>query len=180
MLKNTSLPVSIATRLNNVVQSFNQSDDSQAKSLAYSNLLSIIASMVAATSGSLLLYNSSTKQSTVIAEYGSGRMGILERRSDIGESYDEREFRILFKWIESRNHLPLMLHVDGLPDSSKERRELQSYAIHSSLCLPILGIGDTFQGYIELWESRYKRVYNEAELDHLMQATTYISKIMTA
>jgi len=74
----------------------------------------------------------------------------------------------------------LMLHVDSLPDSSKERRELQSYAIHSSLYLPVFGIGDTFQGYVELWESRYKRIYNEAELDHLMQAATYITKIMNA
>ena len=177
MTQQKSLPKSVALRLENIVQIAGKNPDSKKKQIAYSNLLNIIASMISATSGSLLFYDEKTFFSTNISEYDSRKSGILERRDDHGETYDEREYKILFKWINGNNHQPLTLHLDQLPINSTERREFQTYAIQTALYLPIIDDNQNFRAYIELWESRYKRFYTEQERSDLMQATQYITQV---
>lgn len=174
------LPAAVSNQLTKLVKQIVQKPNDRQLSFSLKSALGTITTFISATSSTLLQYNGLTKHSTVISEFNGTQTGYLERSSDIGEIYDERQYRTLYPWLESKPTYPITMHFDQLLVDSIEHREFQKYGVMTVVYAPIYTIGNGFWGYLELWESRYTRCYSKEELTALRIAGRHLSFIISS
>lgn len=108
-------------------------------------------------------WNANNGLATVQAEYRSPEANTQERQSDIGVSYDLfNEVKRDAAFLQTR--YPLLLHVDDPQTPLWDREHLAAYQVKTSLVVP-LRLHNQIIGFAELWESRHRREYSQAEIE---------------
>ncbi|MCX7608066.1 MAG: HD domain-containing protein, partial [Anaerolineales bacterium] len=97
----------------------------------------------------------------VAAEYWSEQALPSERKSDLGRCYSLQDYPS-FAHVLITGEI-MMLHRDCQECSDLERQEFVEYGVQSILFIPVLSHGKTMGG-IEVWESRYRREFTQAEI----------------
>lgn len=138
---------------------------SASSSLDISDVLTSIARLTAmvvdGTSAYVCDWDESHQTTTVIAHYISEKASDAEKKSDLGFVYDTHEGFV------QRLHDPKrywMSHVDDEDLSPHEQEELRYYGAKTILCVPMYA-KDDIVGYLEVWETRYKRHFIEHEIE---------------
>jgi len=133
-------------------------------SLKTEEVLSILCehlcNLLDTTSAYVSTYNPENKFSTVIAENISDKASDLEKESDLGESYYEDDENFL-EFIESG--IPSIDSINNLQLGKFERLHMEEYGSKAVLYIP-LNIKGEMKGYIEIWESRFEREFNNIEI----------------
>lgn len=120
--------------------------------------------LLGGTSGYFSDWNMAQGTSTVLAEYYSPEASAEERVSDLGHSYPVQEYF---------NHPPdwplqikgyVIHHAEGNETPAADRHHLLEYGIKSVLTIPLI-INEEPVGIFELYESRYQREFEPAEID---------------
>lgn len=99
--------------------------------------------------------------STVLAEWISPDAPPRERESDLGTIYDMRDFPTTCQALRRKETLAMRVSDPNLDPADLITAE--QYGLRASLIVPLL-VRDEVIGYIELWETRYERVFSEAEV----------------
>ncbi|OIN94920.1 MAG: hypothetical protein AUJ21_04165 [Anaerolineae bacterium CG1_02_58_13] len=97
----------------------------------------------------------------VAAEYWSDRAAPAERKSDLGREYAFAEYPAFRQTLTSGK--VVLLHADDAACSEAERAQFAEYGVRSILFVPVLARGRVLGG-IEIWESRRKREFTQAEM----------------
>jgi len=124
------------------------------------------AQAIDATSAYVMHYNHEKNQSTLVQEYFSPYVAIRELDSTIGEVYSEDDYPATRTWLQAARPEPRQVHKDDLDTTSREYREFQTLGALSALYIPVYSQGKLW-GYMEFWETRRKRVFNEEEIHGL-------------
>ncbi len=107
-----------------------------------------------------------TGQSTVLAEYMAPEASPLEKQSDLGKIYNLAEdFEDTADWLQDADHYEVM-YVDDPELALSKREHMEQYGVRSIITVP-LWAGATPIGYLEGWESRYKREFRQDEIERL-------------
>jgi PAS domain S-box-containing protein len=107
-------------------------------------------------------WNEQTCLSTVLAEYYAPEASARERISDLGTTYHEvNDFQDDLLWLKDQRTLVLYVDDPDLPESLRDH--FLEYDGQAVLQVPVVVKGSVV-GYAELWESRYKRIFTEAEI----------------
>ena len=114
--------------------------------------------LLRATSAYLCDWNEERKESTVVAEYIGPEASPRERISDLGVTYSDP---FIAQILERGQPSTMRLSDPRLPPS--EREHLEQYGGNTVLLLPLLARGRAI-GFIEVWESRYERIFTEDEV----------------
>lgn len=115
---------------------------------------------VSATSGYVIEVDWPARTMTVRAEYWSKTASEPERKSDLDVSYAMDDYPNVRNAIAAQ--ATTVLQGDDSALGPLEREQYRFYSVHSVLIVPILARGQTL-GFAEIWESRRRRDYTEAE-----------------
>ncbi|MCL4878293.1 MAG: PAS domain S-box protein [Anaerolineae bacterium] len=139
-----------------------------AKTLELNDLLTKIArwivESVGATSAYVCDYHPDNGTVMVMAEYFSPDANERERRSDLGTVYSIQED---FPSTAARIHDPRGYSAYDVDDPAlpePEGRHMKSYGANSVLTVPFR-VEDQVVGFVEIWDSRRRRVFTEDEID---------------
>ncbi len=144
-----------------------ESSTAMVKTLDLSDLYNIATDRLAraggATSARILSCDLDSGQATVLAEYAGTQAGVEERISDVGVTYDLRDYPQTLASLRAGK--PLTLNISSPDLSDGDRRELTEYCVKSALNLPMLA-SDRVIGYAEIWDSRTERLWSEEEIQY--------------
>ncbi|MBC8507101.1 MAG: EAL domain-containing protein [Anaerolineales bacterium] len=115
------------------------------------------------TSSYIFLYNKEKQTVLSVAEYISPCANALEKISDLGVEYDESGEAELELWSKLNAGHYHYQHIDDEDISPLDRRLIEEFGGHTILFVPLMR-QDEVIGYIELWESRGKRVFTNDEI----------------
>lgn len=111
-------------------------------------------------------YDPSTNTETIVADWISPEATPKEKESDVGVAYDAgNEFG--YEAQDYVGKLYTITHADDLNTPEAQRKHLQEYNVHSSIQVPLIA-RDELIGFLEVWESRYKREFTAEEITHLI------------
>ncbi len=116
-------------------------------------------SLLGGTSAYVAQYDQENRQSTVVAEWFSSGASSHEQTPVVGLTFVEEDSM-------TEQILRGQPHRTSLSDptiTAVEREDLENYGGHTALFLPLIARGRAL-GYVEVWESRYDRLYSEDEL----------------
>ncbi|MCA9979179.1 MAG: PAS domain S-box protein, partial [Anaerolineales bacterium] len=123
--------------------------------------------LLEATSAYFSDWNTTAGTSTVLAEYYSPHANPKELISDLGVTYDiVEDLGLSTDWIYSL-HRGSAQTVDSTHLSPEDREHLAQYGAQAVLSIPVISEGRSL-GLFEIYESRYKRVFTESEIDLMM------------
>ncbi len=114
--------------------------------------------LLGATSAYVCDWLAEEQVSRVIAEYIGPEANPLERVSDVGEAYTGEMLAGILE--EGR---PRVVYLDDLALCPDERTYIEQFGGNTILYLPLLSRGRPL-GYVEVWESRYRREFTPDEL----------------
>ncbi|TES93336.1 MAG: EAL domain-containing protein [Anaerolineales bacterium] len=121
-----------------------------------------ICQLLDATSAYISRYHIETKSSRVVAEYYSEHASEKERVSDMGVVYDHsKEMQQVDKLLASGE--PDVYHINDPDLDGTTQAYLERYGGKSVLEIPIK-IGEDFSAFVEVWETRHKRIFTENEI----------------
>ncbi|MFZ5919893.1 MAG: GAF domain-containing protein [Chloroflexota bacterium] len=115
-----------------------------------------------ATSCYIVAINQEQATYTVLAEFWSDSARPAERKSDVGNVYPLDDFPAISKAILNGKNITLQKDDETL--SEGEVRQFKEYEIESMLFVPIMSHG-MLLGDAEIWESRRRREFTQAEKD---------------
>lgn len=115
--------------------------------------------------------------STVQGQYVSDEASVLEGIWDLNTEYAEFDFPNTVAWLKGETHPPRILHVDELDYADPERKEYIEAGNFTAMLLPVYVAGKIW-GYIELWDSRDKRYFTDAEIATALAATEKLSTVI--
>jgi PAS domain S-box-containing protein len=122
------------------------------------------AQLLEATSAYFSDWNIDEGTSTVLAEYFSEEANEKEKVSDLGVTYDMREdLGAEPEWIFAIDQY-LSQTIDSPTLSPEEQAHLEEYGVQAVLSFPVILNGRAL-GLFEIYESRYKRVFTETEVE---------------
>ncbi len=104
--------------------------------------------------------------STIIAESFSDEAKPEERESDLGVTYNLLDLETSLNWLREKK--AYYYHFDNPNESKWNREHMQKYGCITTLVVP-LSLENHIMGYVEIWESRYRREYSQKELDLAQQ-----------
>ncbi len=140
-------------------------DTPEALATAQYAVLCLAVDVADMTSGHLMQVNTETRISTVRQNYVARRTTRTPIPvDDIGEEYDETAFPLYRIWLSIPNPPIRELHRDELRLSDPEIDELMRYGVHSVLNIAVMQ-DDHLWGYVEMWETRFRRCFDLATLD---------------
>lgn len=120
-----------------------------------------MAKAIGSTSAYIVRFTQEKTISQVVAEFISPFASESEKKSDLGVEYEED---ITPEWFEKMmNGHHNLSHVDDPKLSGEERNHMIEFGAKTVLYIPLLLKNDLI-GYVEMWESRYKREYNPYEI----------------
>ena len=123
-------------------------------------------------------WNPEAGKATVIAEYFAPQACELEQVSDLGVAYDVEKMLAAGQLARLHQGNHVTSHIDD-PDLSRQQREhMLAYGARSILVIPLFARG-MHTGYADLWESRDRRDFTEAEI-YLCQAIAQQAAIAMA
>ena len=112
--------------------------------------------------------------STVLAEYISPEASDLEKVSDLGTVYNlATDFEDEADWLKIKDGYEIM-QVDDPELHVSERKHMEEYGVQTIITVP-LWAGDRPIGYLEGWESRYKRTFQPDEITRLQAVTRQVA-----
>ncbi len=114
--------------------------------------------LLRATSAYICDWNEEKKESTVIAEYRGPEASPRQRVSDLGETYEDP---FIAQILEGGRPYTMRLSDPDLPP--EEREHIETFGGNTLLLLPLRARRRTI-GFIEVWESRYDRIFTEDEI----------------
>ncbi len=113
------------------------------------------------TSGNIVAVNLDDATMQVVGEHWSDNASSAEARSDLGRVYSNIEYETIITAM--RNGRVIVMHSDDERMTLSEREQFFEYGIKSMMFVPIMAHGQLF-GDIELWESRRRREFTQAEI----------------
>jgi GAF domain-containing protein len=132
-------------------------------SLQMEEVLSAIASQLGqalqASSVYICSWDEVTAASTVLAQWL--QPGIDLGESDLGQTYDLRDYPATIQALTERRSLVLLATDPDL--DPRDREEAERYGWRSHLIVPFVSQGVVI-GYAEIWETRWERHFTEAEV----------------
>lgn len=120
-----------------------------------------ITETLRSTSAYISTVNLANRTLRITAEYWSERASPAERKSDLGRIYPLDDYPAFYQTLTSGK--AVILHHDDLNCSEAERSQFADYTVHTILFIPVLARGKILGG-IEIWESRGKREFTQAEI----------------
>ncbi len=124
-------------------------------------------SLLDATSAYYSDWDTSAGTSTVLAEHFSEQATEQERISDLGATYDiESELGTTPEWIFTLKRAHSQT-IESPTLSAVERKHMVHYGTQAVLSLPVISEGQAL-GLLEVYESRYQRVFTDSEVDLLV------------
>ena len=131
-----------------------------------------------ATSAWICYFDFTINQATVCGGYARPEANPLEQISDVGEHFYEQSGDFV-RWLASRNPTPQMLHIDELSRDDKDWEDYVRQGAHSVAFVPIILNNETW-GYLEVWESRYRREFSKVSLARARLAAEHIGELIAA
>lgn len=129
------------------------------------SLLLALARHVTETLGATSAYITSVdlqaKMLRVVSEYWSAHASPSERQLDLGRVYPLQDYPVFHRVLLSGK--ADFLHADAPRLSDAERLQFEQYGVHTILFIPVMAHGEILGG-LEIWESRRKREYTQAEI----------------
>jgi PAS domain S-box-containing protein/putative nucleotidyltransferase with HDIG domain len=121
------------------------------------------------TSCYIVAINQEQATYTVLAEFWSESAKPAERKSDLGKVLPLADFPAITKSISDGKNLVLQKDDENL--SEAETQQFREYEVESMCFVPIMSHG-LLLGDVEIWESRHRREFTQAEIDltHAMAA----------
>ncbi len=131
-----------------------------------------------ATSAWICYFDFTTNQATVCGGYARPEANPLEQISDVGEHFYEQSEDFV-RWLDTNDPAPQMLFIDKLPRDDKDWEDYVRQGAHSVAFVPII-IEDETWGYVEVWESRYRREFSKVSLSRARIAADRIAEVIKA
>lgn len=100
-----------------------------------------------------------TLQSTVLAEWISSE--VRDRESDLATIYDMRQYPTALQALTEKRALIIQATDPDLDPT--DRASAEQYGWHSILIVPLV-LRDRVTGYAELWETRWRRQFTQADI----------------
>lgn len=113
------------------------------------------------TSGNIMSINLPDETMQVVAEYWSNEAAPAEMHSDLEKVYPTSEYATIMRSMMAGE--VIVIHADQDNITSTEKEQFSAYDIKSMMFVPIMAHGQLF-GDIELWESRTRREFSQAEI----------------
>ncbi len=124
-------------------------------------LASHLTEALQVTSAYISTVDLATRTLRVTSEYWSDRAAPAERRPDLGRIFALDDYPAFQQTLLGGK--TVVLHADDPHCSEAERAQFAAYGVRSILFVPVMARGKILGG-IELWESRGKREFTQAEL----------------
>lgn len=138
------------------------------------NMLRIILNAFDASSAYICQHDFDRKISTVCHHFISSRAKNREVESDLRQEYHEDEMGTFLNWLYGDHSLPRVIYIDKLAEDDPERIEYEQYGV-STVLINALYFQDKFWGYLEIWDSRRNRHFNDSEIALVQQLGKYMS-----
>lgn len=113
------------------------------------------------TSANIMSVNLTNGTMEVVGEFWSEEALPQEVHPDLGSVFENAPYATILNSITAGNVIEL--HFDDEEMTPAERAQFSEYGIKTMLFVPIMARGQLL-GDIELWESRYRRVFSESEI----------------
>ncbi len=113
------------------------------------------------TSSNIMAINMKELTMQVVAEYWSTEASPAEIHSDLGKVYPSTGYATIMQAMNDGE--ALIIHADGEGLTSTEKEQFSEYDVKSMMFVPIMAHGQLL-GDAELWESRCKREFTQAEI----------------
>lgn len=121
-------------------------------------LAELIVNTIDVTSAYICSYDPDTKISTVLADFVGNNASEKEKKSDLGESYQYND-----GFDEMKNDGIDQYHADDPYITEEERQHFLEYGCQSVLLIKLKLFGE-INGFVEIWESRRRRVFTQKEI----------------
>ncbi|MFT5196892.1 MAG: PAS domain S-box-containing protein [Candidatus Promineifilaceae bacterium] len=132
--------------------------------LILETVLESITRIFDVTSAYISEYDLEKGTTSVIAEYISPNANQLERQSDLGQVYNmEDDFDLSLDWFNHAGSEGLLYHIDDPSTPNGHRIHMEEYGCKTTFEGALIAQGELL-GSIEVWESRYKRVFTSDEV----------------
>ena len=128
-----------------------------------------------ATSSYIVSINQSEGTMTALAEYWTENAGIAELKSDVGAVFQVSEYPTIMRAMRAGECVVLQSDDPGL--SEKEQLQFSDYGIRSMIFIPIMA-HRTLLGDVEIWESRRRREFTQAEIRLAQAMATQAASII--
>jgi len=166
---------------NQMLQTLNQFSQAMSSSLDLQTLLSTAAKSATEAIGATSAYINGLDLErgtiTVLSEYFAPTASPNERVSNLGKIYPlEIDFGPPNEW-RLNPAGKYVTHVDEVGVSEKTRTHLEQYDVKTVLNIPLYAKGKPL-GTLEVWESRYKRVFKNEELSLMLEIARQIALAM--
>ena len=113
------------------------------------------------TSANIMSVNLTVGTMKVVGEFWSDHALPEEIHPDLGRVFENEPYSTILNSMLAGNVIEL--HFDDEEMTPTERAQFSEFGIKTMLFVPIMARGQLF-GDIELWESRYRRVFTESEV----------------
>ncbi|MDW8327345.1 MAG: histidine kinase N-terminal 7TM domain-containing protein [Anaerolineales bacterium] len=113
------------------------------------------------TSAYITSVNLEERTLRVVSEYWSAHATVSERKSDLNRVYPLDDYPTFCRVLISSK--AEVLHDDTPNISEAERLQFEEYSVRSILFIPVMAHGKMLGG-IEVWESRRRREFTQAEI----------------
>lgn len=134
-----------------------------------------MAEALQATSVNILSIDAAQGTMSVLAEYWSEQASGLERTSDLGRVYSVKDYITIMRSVIAGK--AITIHKDTEILTEAERRQFDTYGVQSMLFIPIMAHGQLF-GDAEIWESRHRREFTEAEVRMVQAMASHAAAII--
>ncbi len=138
------------------------------------NMLRLLLRTFDASSVYICQHDTTTHQTKVRNHFIGTRAKQRELVSDLGETFDDSNFNTFLTWLYNSDPEPLIIDMSEVDLTSAEYEEYQGYDL-ASLVYAVLHREGTIWGYIEIWDSRHKRTFNETQINKLKQIVLAIN-----
>ena len=128
-----------------------------------------------ATSSYIVSINQSEGTMTALAEHWTENAGIAERKSDVGAVFQVSEYPTIMRAMRAGECVVLQSDAPSL--SEKERLQFSDYGIRSMIFIPIMA-HRALLGDVEIWESRHRREFTQAEIRLAQAMATQAASII--
>lgn len=143
----------------------------------YGEILEALGIHLDVTSVWLCQHDPAQQVSLVVGEYRSSYASALESQSDLFTLYDETSNPEQLAWLKGETHAPRVIQVNQMSYSNPEKREYIVNGVRSLLILPVYDEADLW-GYIELWETRHNRSFDETDIQIAQQEVDALKPLL--
>ena len=157
---------SLLASRNHILETLNTLSEEVTSTLDIQTILNVAVQtatqLLGVTSAYISEWNEEDSTLTVLAEYYAPEASAAERVSDLGVSYDARDFSWPSSWLHDSQDLYVQ-HVDSPDITAAERAHMVQFGGQTIVEVPLQAKGKPI-GTLELWESRARRDFSREEI----------------